>query len=35
MILAVMAGFIAVKFMASYLPDGGFAGGLKTVLTAA
>ena len=35
MILAVMAGFVAMKFLASYLPDGGFTGAFKTVVTAA
>jgi hypothetical protein len=35
MILALMAGFVALKFAASYLPDGGFVGALKTVVMAA
>lgn len=31
MILAIMAGIIAIKFLLSYLPDGGFMGAIKSV----
>lgn len=34
-VLAVMAGFIAVKYLASYLPDGSYLGALKAVIQGA
>lgn len=35
MVLAIMAGFVALKFAASYLPDGGIVGAGKNVIMAA
>lgn len=35
MILAVIAGIVAVKFLVSYLPDGGLSGAFKNVVMAA
>jgi hypothetical protein len=35
MILAVMAGFVAMKFLVSYVPDGGVLGAVKNVIMAA
>lgn len=32
MILAVIAGIVAVKFLVSYLPDNGFVGGVKATI---
>ena len=35
MILALMAGFVAIKFLLGYLPDGGFLGAVKNIGMAA
>ena len=35
MVLAIMAGFVAMKFVVSYIPDGGFTGAFKNVVMAA
>lgn len=35
LILAVMAGFLVVKYLASYLPDSGFVASIKAVVLAA
>lgn len=32
LIMAVIAGIVAVKFMVSYLPNGGFVGGVKQTI---
>jgi len=35
MVFAMMAGFVAVKLLLSYLPDGGFIGAVKSIGQAA
>ena len=34
-VLAVVAGIIALKYVVSFLPDGGFPGAFKAVIQAA